>query len=43
VDAAHHLRGDGEKLRAVLPVRGLCQDTRWSLERKQFPAVVASK
>ena len=33
------LRGDAESAKRFVGADcGLCQDTRWSLERKQFPA-----
>jgi hypothetical protein len=38
------LRGDAESARRFVGENcGLCQDTRWSLERKQFPAASASR
>jgi hypothetical protein len=38
------LRGDAESARRFVGEKcGLCQDARWSLERKQFPAAHTSK
>jgi hypothetical protein len=38
------LRGDAASARRFVGENcGLCQDTRWSLERKQFPAASASR
>jgi hypothetical protein len=39
-----HLRGDTDSARRFVGEDcGLCQDSRWSLQRKQFPAARASK